>query len=199
MNCVFFESLDQPTQTCREQRRARGAIVSKIRVFQQTAFPQLDGKVSSADLIVESGPAMSAWSGADTMCDLAAARTTLEINCNQHVVIGRQQGGTVEYLDPRFQPTRFMPNSVQALPLRGDETDRWVSRGHLMLQARSGGILLINGVPRPGGGIRPPVNRTFMLRPDHRYLKPGEEFLIETGKTARIRLPNGTVLSIRAN
>ena len=65
-------------------------------------------------------------------------------------------------------------------------------------QGASQGILLVNGVPRCGGGIRPPINGTVMLEPDHRSMQEGEDFMIETGKSAKIRLPNGTVILLSA-
>lgn len=52
-------------------------------------------------------------------------------------------------------------------------------------------MVLVNGVPRRGGGIRPPLNGTVMLSPDYRWMRAGEEFVIEPGTLARIRLPNG--------
>jgi hypothetical protein len=58
--------------------------------------------------------------------------------------------------------------------------------------------LLVNGVPRRGGGTRPPLNGTLLLGPIHRWLEPGEEYVIEAGESATIRLPNGAVLEIRA-
>jgi len=67
-----------------------------------------------------------------------------------------------------------------------------------MLRGSINGILLLNGVPRRGGGIRPPKNGTVMLEPDHRAMDDGEEFLIERGAVAKFRLPNGTVILLRA-
>jgi hypothetical protein len=166
--------------------------------FGEGACPDFDGAVSFASLILESGPAINVWSGAATVCGKSAAQATLEILGDQPVVIGRQEGGQIEYLDPRFRPTQMVPDTEQVVQ-HGAERDRLVSRGHFMLRARRGGLVLVNGVPRRGGGLRPPLNGTIMLCPHYRYMSPGEEYLIEPGTTARIRLPNGTVISIQAN
>jgi hypothetical protein len=63
-----------------------------------------------------------------------------------------------------------------------------------MLKGSLHGILLLNGVPRRGGGIRPPMNGTKMLEPSSRSMDQGEEYMIEQGASAKIRLPNGTVV-----
>jgi hypothetical protein len=67
-----------------------------------------------------------------------------------------------------------------------------------MLKSAFHGIVFINGVPRPGGGIRPPKNGTIMLEPLYRWMGQGEEYLVERGTAIRIRLPNGTVILICA-
>jgi hypothetical protein len=36
----------------------------------------------------------------------------------------------------------------------------------------------------------------LMLEPDYRSMKQGEEYMIERGATAKIRLPNRTVISL---
>ena len=80
----------------------------------------------------------------------------------------------------------------------GQGHDLTVSRGYFMLRATAGGILLVNGVPRRGGGVRPPVNGTRLLAPVQRALSPGEEYLIERGTVIVVRLPNGTQIQIDA-
>jgi hypothetical protein len=67
-----------------------------------------------------------------------------------------------------------------------------------MLRSIRGGIVFVNGVPRKGGGIRPPRNGTRLLAPAGRSLLPGEEYLIEAGTAIVVRLPNGTELGITA-
>jgi hypothetical protein len=73
-----------------------------------------------------------------------------------------------------------------------------VSRGHFMLRRHGGGLELTNGVPRRGGGIRPPMNTTVLLLPERRLMVPGERYHIPRGGSVVILLPNGTVLEIRA-
>jgi hypothetical protein len=67
-----------------------------------------------------------------------------------------------------------------------------------MLRSIRGGIVFVNGVPRQGGGIRPPKNGTWLVAPAVRALRPGEEYLIEAGTALVVRLPNGTELQIDA-
>src|SRR5262249_46336959 len=118
---------------------------------------------------------------------------------DQLVVIGRQEGGQIDYLDSRYQPTQLVPNSAQrVVGCRDEEADLMVSRGHFMLSGARHGVLLVNGVPRPGGGIRPPLNGTLMLDPEYRLMIDGEHHVIERGTSATIRLPNGTVILLRA-
>ena len=67
-----------------------------------------------------------------------------------------------------------------------------------MLSGHARGIRLTNGVPRRGGGIRPPRNWTELLDPQNRRMLEGEELVIDRGTSATIRLPNDTRLTIRA-
>jgi hypothetical protein len=76
--------------------------------------------------------------------------------------------------------------------------DICVSRGHFTLRGDARGIVLTNGVPRFGGGIRPPLNGTWMLEPSWRLMDPGEEYRIEHGAQVVLCLPNGTVVQIGA-
>jgi hypothetical protein len=126
-------------------------------------------------------------------------KLALQLQPEQTVVIGRQEGGEIEYLDPRYQPTQLVPNSRRPVvtSFHGPR-DRAVSRGHFMLKGARVGILLVNGVPRRGGGIRPPLNWTMLLAPTHRLLLNAEEYLIERGESIRIELPNGAVLVLQA-
>jgi hypothetical protein len=152
-------------------------------------------------MTVESGPPINVWATCRTASLAADFQATLAIPLNDHVVIGRQKGGEVPYLDPRFVPTPIVPESGQTI-LRADghdAADTWVSRGHFMLHSRDGALVLVNGVPRRGGGIRSPINGTIMLYPSRRWMRPEEEFVIRPGKMARIQLPNGTVIAIRAD
>jgi hypothetical protein len=115
------------------------------------------------------------------------------------IVIGRSESGIPEYLDPAYRTTRLVPGTGQAV-VQSDSagSDVYVSRGHFMLRGDSRGIVLTDGVPRLGGGIRPPRNRTWLWGTDWRLMDPGEEFLIEHGASVALRLPNGTVVQICA-
>jgi hypothetical protein len=156
-------------------------------------------ETSSLSISIIEGPTLNLWSISTATEGKAKDELTLQLQPDQSVVIGRQEGGETEYLDPRYQPTQLLPNSSRRVItslFRG--TDRCVSRGHFMLKGSIHGILLVNGVPRRGGGIRPPMNGTVMLEPDHRSMKQGEEYMIERGAAVKIRLPNRTVILLRA-
>ena len=113
-----------------------------------------------------------------------AAETELLLHPDRPVVVGRQQGGEVPYLDPSYVPTHIVPDSGRSVLLR-DEQDLFVSRGHFLLRAVADGIVLLNGVPKRGGGVRPPLNGTWLLAPEHRRLQDGEEYLIRKGERPR--------------
>jgi hypothetical protein len=127
------------------------------------------------------------------------AELRLVLQPDSLVVIGRQQGGEVPYLDPRYTPTHVLPDSGSSILTGiGDGRDTAVSRGHFVLRGSPTGLVLVNGVPRPEGGIRPPRNGTVLLEPEDRPLGPGEEYPIPHGQSATIRLPNGTRVLIHA-
>jgi hypothetical protein len=115
------------------------------------------------------------------------------------LVIGRQEGGAIEYLDPNYRPTQLAPDSSRTILSGNGEKDIFVSRGHFMLSADPRGVLLTNAVPHRQGGIRPPVNGTWLLEPERRALGQGEGYLIERGRTAKIYLPNQAVILISAD
>jgi len=151
-------------------------------------------EISSLSMSFLGGPAVSVWSAPDTSRPgNTQAELKVELQPNKPIVIGRKNGGQIEYLDPQYQPTPMMPGSARTI-LTSKEEDIAVSRGHFMLKGSPLGIYLVNGVPRRGGGIRPPVNGTLLLEPVHRWMDKGEEYLIERGASAKIRLPNGTVI-----
>jgi hypothetical protein len=106
-------------------------------------------------------------------------------------VTGRQEGGGTEYLDPRFRPTQRMPGTFQRVVVDARRhCDTYVSRGHFTLIGSPIGIIFVNGVPRRGGGTRPPVNWTQLIQPERRLLLPGERLVIAPGVVIKIRLPN---------
>jgi hypothetical protein len=107
------------------------------------------------------------------------------------IVIGRQEGGSTEYLDPRFRPTQRLPMASQRVVVDARQgIDTSVSRGHFTLVGSPIGIIFVNGVPRRGGGIRPPMNGTLLIEPERRTMIQGERMVVEPGKFIKIRLPN---------
>jgi hypothetical protein len=116
------------------------------------------------------------------------------------VVVGRSTGRSpVPYLDPAYRPTPILPDTGQSVLLGHGEMDNCVSRAHFTLRGTAGGgIVFTNGVPRSGGGVRPPMNGTMMVAPTVRWLGPGEELALEPGEAVSVRLPNRCVLQLRA-
>jgi hypothetical protein len=124
----------------------------------------------------------------------------LQLAPDRLVVIGRANGYQVPYLDPAYQATTIMPETGQSVLLtQGEGKDIMVSRAHFTLRAAAGGgVILTNGVPQLGGGIRPPMNWTYLLTPVTRVLDPGEELTIGPGAAVAIQLPNLCVLRLAA-
>jgi hypothetical protein len=161
-------------------------------------IPTEPGSSSSAYLRVTPGSSLTLWSVADP-----AHATDLEFQVqiapDRPAIVGRSNGYEVPYLDPAYRPTRIVPGTGQTVMLEdGHGRDIVVSRGHFMLRAHAGGILFVNGVPRRGGGIRPPLNGTWLLSPTRRLLNPEEEYLIEHGQAAVFFLPNRAEIRIEA-
>jgi hypothetical protein len=155
---------------------------------------------SSLSISIVEGPAINLWSTVTAAGGETKAEFRLQLQPDQSVVIGRQEGGEIEYLDPRYHPTQMLPNSTRRVVTTVNKgTDICVSRGHFMLRGSVDGILFVNGVPRRGGGIRPPMNGTKMLAPVNRRMGQGETYMIEKGTAIRIRLPNGTVILLGAD
>ncbi len=144
-----------------------------------------------------SGTGTVVWSAVDLTPGPEGLSARLRPGCP--LVIGRQEGGEIEYLDPNFRPTRLAPDSSRTILSGSTEKDGWVSRGHFMLNADPRGVLLTNAVPHREGGIRPPLNGTWLMEPERRALGQGEDYLIERGRTAKICLPNQTIILISAD
>jgi hypothetical protein len=158
-----------------------------------------DGHSSAVcGLSILSGTAVTAWSATETAPE-TGHQLKLQIEPDRPLIIGRAEGGQVPYLDPAYRPTTILPGTGQTVLQHGGKgTDLVVSRGHFMIRAAAGGLLLVNGVPKRGGGIRPPMNGTWLLAPVRRTLEPGEPYLIENGSAIEVRLPNGSHLQIEA-
>lgn len=153
---------------------------------------------SSVSLSIAAGPGFAVWSPAGSIyAGKTEAERKVQLQAHRPVIIGRQEGGAIDYLDPLYVSTPIIPETGRSILTLGEQ-DRYVSRGHFMLRATPHGIMLINGVPCRDGGVRPPRNGTWLLMPVARQLGAGEEYFIERGHSARIRLPNGTVILIRA-
>lgn len=171
---------------------------SPQRVWRASPDRQDDWQGSDGSIVVLSGGEVTAWSsvwiGRDERPEYALK---LEPDCP--VVVGRSNGGVPPYLDPAYHPTRIVPGTGRSvLHSGGRGTDRMVSRGHFTLHAIPGGILFVNGVPRRGGGLRPPLNGTWLIAPEGRALDPEEEYPIESGTCIIVGLPNGSEIQINA-
>ncbi len=144
------------------------AVVNKkggTRAPQDLWGDQDDGS-SPGGISVLSGSPLTAWS---SLALTARSQTEYAIRLmpDSPVVVGRYHGRVPPYLDPAYQPTSILPGTGQAvLHAGGDGTDICVSRAHFMLLGVSPGILFVNGVPRRGGGIRPPLNGTRLVAPN---------------------------------
>jgi hypothetical protein len=154
---------------------------------------------SSCDFEILSGPNITLWMAGNPNQE-TRKNLQLQIAPDQPVIIGRAEGGGVPYLDPAYRSTTLVPGTGETI-LRGhgDSRDNYVSRAHFMLRAIAGGILLVNGVPKVGGGIRPPRNGTSLTYPSYRTMLPEEEYTIESGAGVIIVLPNGTNVRIKAD
>ena len=155
---------------------------------------------SGGRLTFSPGSSLTLWTAVGTATEPGTKREfKVKIASHRPVVIGRAEGHDVPYLDPAYRATRVVPGTGQSV-LRGAECERddYVSRGHFMLRADPAGIVLVNGVPSPGGAIRPPTNGTRFCSPAARPLDPEEAYLIGHGEVAVFRLPNGAEIRIDA-
>jgi hypothetical protein len=165
----------------------------------QDPWGDLDhGSSPSGGITVLSGSPLTTWSSLP-LSERNPTEYEIPLMPDSPVIVGRSDGGLPPYLQPAYRPTRIVPGTGQAvLHSGGRGTDRYVSRAHFMLRAIPGGVLFVNGVPRQGGGIRPPLRGTRLVAPHGRDLRPGEEYLIESGTAMVVRLPNGTEIRINA-
>jgi hypothetical protein len=161
---------------------------------------RVDSPISLCSVSVPRGTSsVTLWCGLDLEAD-TSPQCRLRLAPDRPAIIGRAEGHPIWYLDPTYQATRLVPGTGQnVLRSGGNGQDMFVSRGHFMLRAASRGVLLVNGVPRPDGGLRAPLNGTRMVVPERRPMSAGEEFLIESGATAVVILPNGSEVEINAD
>ena len=165
------------------------------------AMPADTDPSSLCTIVSDGGPGLTIWSVPGVRTSTETSRQVrLRLSPDAPVIIGRQDGGEIEYLDPRYIPSPIMPGSGRTILQRdGKHEDVYVSRGHFMLRgAGAGGVLFVNGVPRRGGGIRPPKNWTQLLAPEYRRMRPAEERFLDRSDAITIALPNGTRLTIQA-
>ncbi len=156
--------------------------------------------VSFCTIHSDAGLGVTLWSRPESAkASKTGLEVRLELSPQKSVIIGRQNGGHVPYLDPSYVSTPIVPGDGQTILQKdGRDQDVSVSRGHFLMRGDARGILFVNGVPRPGGGLRAPVNGAYLLYPEVRWLHECEEYLIERGAAVSIRLPNGTALTIQA-
>src|SRR4051794_20047853 len=94
-------------------------------------FPEDWTGSSSLSISIVEGPTLILWSIATVTEGKTKEELKLQLQPDQSVVIGRQEGGEIEYLDPRYQPTQMLPNSNERVVTSFDRgNDRCVSRGH---------------------------------------------------------------------
>jgi hypothetical protein len=158
------------------------------------------GPGSCGTMDITSGDtAVSVWGIGDSVSGECEVKVQLQLSPDCPVVIGRSNNEVPPYLDPSYRPTQLVPGSgTPVVRSSWEGKDTRVSRAHFMLRGNAGGIVLTNGVPWLGGGIRPPMNGTWMLEPCWRAMHPGEEYQIEHGEAVSIHLPNRTVVRICA-
>ncbi|MBS0264205.1 MAG: hypothetical protein JSS02_19870 [Planctomycetes bacterium] len=160
------------------------------------------GTVDELVDLCQKGTAQSAFQIATTpeWCQQNRPHTRLKLSPDRPVIVGRSDNHAVSYLDPAFRPTTIVPGSGQeVLTHRNLVADNCVSRAHFMLRSHVRGIWLVNGVPRPEGGLRPPRNGTRLIHPENRAMQDGEEYLVESGVTVLILLPNEVAIAITAD
>src|SRR5262245_35281113 len=126
-------------------------------------MPMTPEKITDSDPIsygsfsVLSGTSLTLWSDSGLERD-TCPEPRLQLSPDRPAIVGRSDGYEVPYLDPAYRPTTVVPGTGQNV-LGAGEWDIAVSRGHFMLRASPGGIVLVNGVPGRGGGVRPHAKR----------------------------------------
>lgn len=162
------------------------------------------GSDSIGSLTIVGGSGLTLWSHPETRATpetrtfpVSETRVKLALQPDRPAIIGRSNGYPVPYLNPAYVASNLLPGTQQSI-LSGEVADRCVSRAHFMLRANPAGIVLINGVPHIGGGLRSPMNGTRLVEPEHRSLAPEEELLIARGTFVVLELPNYNVIRVEA-
>src|ERR1043165_8916517 len=103
---------------------------------------------SIANVHILSGSGMTLWCDPSTMLG-SLVGCSLRLDPDRPVIIGRQEGSEIPYLDPSYRATPLLPETGKSILRSGGKgEDAYVSRGHFMLRACSGGILFVTGVPQ---------------------------------------------------
>lgn len=124
------------------------------------------------------------------------AEEELQLEPDKPIVLGRQNGGDVPYLQKGYRPSNTMPGTNAPIT----QSDETVSRAHFQLIARAdGSIDFVNGVPGRDNQLRAPTNGTTLLAPENRSLNPGEIYNIAAGQAAKLKLGATTIILISAN
>ena len=135
----------------------------------------------------------------------------LTVDPGEPVIVGRQSGGRIPYLDESYRSTNIAPGGTRVA--QGNDLDGNVSRAHFMVESDPRGLVLVNGVPGADGHTRPPIHGTFDLTPtrtvgsdgtvvfvpNRRRMREVERLPIPSGTSIQIELPNRTVIEIKAD
>ena len=74
--------------------------------------------VSTGEIALLSGGGLTLWS-VPTPRGCADTARELRLQPDRPAVVGRQEGGAIEYLDPHYQPTRLVPETGQSVMTHG--------------------------------------------------------------------------------
>src|SRR5438093_6631473 len=87
------------------------------------------------------GQGVTVWSLPDAATSTKTGlEVRLELSPERPVIIGRKDGGEIDYLDPRYVPTPIVPGSGKTiLKEGGSQKDIYVSRGHFLMRGHLNG------------------------------------------------------------
>src|SRR5262249_27402831 len=131
-----------PNAGCAVCGRPDPSPINYAPVCDPTPFTAGDPGTSSSGMIEiltgDTSVSLTAHDG-DTLFE-PGPRVRLQLDPDRPVVIGRQQDGVPEYLDPAYRTTRIVPGTGQAVVQSSRVgPDTWVSRGHFMLRGGARG------------------------------------------------------------